>query len=193
MDYLLQIQKLFQNYYTNDFIYRPFVKADTFPLFEATKNPEFNRYLLWNAPKDISELSEQVEMLLREQSMNQATIISICEKNNGQWIGFIKLIHYENNIEMSFWIHPNYWKSHFPNDSLNTIIQIIFSNIKNLQGIYAKFHHDNIKVQKLALKYNFIYQKSFNVQHKLGHFFQADLYFLSRENYPTYSLELSYF
>ena len=193
MNYLLQIQNLFQNYYTENFIYRPFVKADTFPLFDATRNPEFNHYLLWDAPKDIAELTEQVDMLLREQLMNQSVLISICEKNNGQWIGFIKFVHYSNNIEISFWIHPNYWKSKFPSYALSSIIHIVFTNIHDLNGIYAKFHHDNLKVQKLASKYNFVYEKSFNVQHQFGHFFQADLYFLDKKNFPSCPIEVYLF
>lgn len=182
MNYLIQIQNLFQNYYTQDFIYRPFVKADTFPLFDATRNPEFNRYLLWNAPKDILELTEQVEMLLREQVMNKHLVISSCSLNNGNWSAFIKLIPFKDGLELSLWVHPNYWQNKNYFQIVNGILQLFFFKT-SIPYLYVKVHKDNIKMQKIAQSYFFQHIDEIQLQHHNQTLLNFDVYRLDKNTW----------
>lgn len=179
MNYLLQIQNLFQNYYTEDFIYRPFVKSDTFPLFDATKNPEFNRYLLWNAPKDIAELTEQTEMLLREQLMNKHLLISACDLISGEWAGFIKLTPFEDGIELSLWMHPNYWQNKNYFQIVYGILHLFFTKL-SLPFIYVKTHIDNIKMQKIMKGYHFQHCRQTYLTHQNQQQLLFDIYRLEK-------------
>ena len=115
MNHSITIQKLksiYNNYYAENIVFRNLAKSDLFPLYKATENPSFNKYLTWDA-KDEANLNIEVKRLLNEAQANRAVVISICDKNSGTWSGFLKFIPNTDGLEVSIWIHPNNWNSRF--------------------------------------------------------------------------------
>ena len=60
-----EVADLEKNYYSERVVLRPLMECDVYPLFIATTDPAFNRYLLWDAPSSLSQVSERIKTIGR--------------------------------------------------------------------------------------------------------------------------------
>ena len=132
--------------HTASISYRALARSDTFPLYNATQNPEFNKHLAWGPPLNIKETAEQIDLLLREITLNQSLSISLSEKNNGAWVGLLKFSEHEDSIAGGLWLHPNYWQRKISLE-VGAILHAAFEKT-DLQHIYIMHSLQNELVEK---------------------------------------------
>lgn len=187
MKIIEKIKNIYENYYGENFVFRPFLKADTFTLMDATKYPAFNEHLAWDSPEDVATMAEQVEYLLREARMGKLLPISICEKDRGSWIGFFKFAEFREGVEMTMWYHPNYWSSLTLFNSAHAIIDTIFEHT-DIEKIYLQTKVDNIKLKKLAKGNGFTFVDNTKMQHQRGHILDLEVYQVTPEQWRKLEL-----
>jgi RimJ/RimL family protein N-acetyltransferase len=92
---------------------RPLALADAWPLWEATRNPAFNSGLLWEQPRQVSQVFERVEAILQAAEQGRLAAVSAVVKETGQWVGLFRFLPHAANpvnaIEMGIWTHPAFW------------------------------------------------------------------------------------
>ena len=60
----IDLSEQLQRVYSNRLALRPLALSDGWPLFEATRNPEFNRNLLWPQPPDTMAVFDRVNVIM---------------------------------------------------------------------------------------------------------------------------------
>ncbi len=139
--------------YSKTFFVRNFVRTDVFPLFEATRHPEFNKFLLWPQPESVNTLLPQVKLLELQDRRNEMFIFSLCDKKDGRWLGVVKGTPYRDGIDLSFWLTEEMWGLR----SFHVfyfIEDFIFLETK-FDNIYIRMHTENKKVVRAVSAFKF--------------------------------------
>ena len=149
-----QLSALFNNHISRNLAFRTFSRADAWPLFNATTHPDFNRFLLWDAPQDISGTMIQVEKLLREHNLFRCVAISLVDRDSGAWKGMAILKGFRDGVEMSLYLHPCAWNTGLVLMSGCAIIELLTQNLPE-HPIYNRVIVGNKRMVKINLNYGF--------------------------------------
>jgi RimJ/RimL family protein N-acetyltransferase len=104
--------------------------VDGWPLFEATRNPGFNRYLMWSKPSEASAGVARMEAISREHARGRMTAVSAVHRETGAWCGLFRLLPYAHDpfvVEMGLWVHPNFWGDDYGSELTQACIDAAFS------------------------------------------------------------------
>lgn len=170
------------DYVTENYCFRPFVKADVYPLFVACQNPDFNKFLLWAPPQTIEEAMVQVRKLMREDVLNQHVTFSAIEKMTGRWAGFARWIPFKDGMALSLWFHPDFWGKGVGSEVMDAMIHIAFKNtlIEHLYGMMQPDHKASVRlVEGRRMKY----QESLDLMHDDGTPRKVHMYHLARTDW----------
>jgi RimJ/RimL family protein N-acetyltransferase len=169
MNHTLAIQKLksiINNYTIGNISFRNLAKCDVFPLYKATENELFNKHLAWGT-KNETELTIEVKRLLNEVQSNKAVVISVCEKYTGTWAGLIKFMPYQDGLELTLWIHPNFWNSKLSLRAGAMAVQIAF-DYTDTKIIYCRIKKENLAVKRIVEAAGFKFMENIDVMHEDG-------------------------
>ena len=112
----LNLTSSLQRVYSDRIALRPVSMADGWPLFEATKNPLFNKYLMWSRPKDATETLERIDMIADAVAKGQMSAVSVVLRSTGEWIGLFRFQPYrqfDDTLEIGFWSRDTFWQGRF--------------------------------------------------------------------------------
>jgi len=104
--------------------------ADAGPLFDATRNPEFNRLLVWPRPDRLEQVQQRMEAICLAHSRGRMTAVSACLKETGAWVGIFRLMPYGLDpeiTEIGLWMHPAYWRASLAREITEACIATSFS------------------------------------------------------------------
>lgn len=149
-----QISHLFNHHTSRSLAFRNFARADAWPLLNATENPEFNKFLLWDAPDHISTMMIQVEKLLREHQLSRLVALSLVDRDDGNWKGLCLLKGFRDGIEMSLYLHPSAWNTGLVLMSGCAVIELLLQEIPD-KPIYNRVIEGNRRMERINLKYGF--------------------------------------
>jgi RimJ/RimL family protein N-acetyltransferase len=105
-----------EQYYTNLLALRPVCLADSWALWDATRDRAFNENLLWRQPATPPEVFQRIELILQAVAQNKMGALSVVCPRTGEWIGLMRffptrLPSGETGLELGVWAHPRYWSS----------------------------------------------------------------------------------
>jgi len=190
-DTLNDLQYQFKNTASKDVTFRLLTKSDVFPLFNATKNPEFNQHLLWNAPKNVSDLVPEIEKLIRQSERGEMLVLSMCLQETGTWFGFLKFAPFRDTFEITYWVHPNFWSKKITVEACLAAISTYFEN-SNLDILYCRAKKDNNKMIKMLVFFGFEKIDDMYATHENGHQLDLDISMLKKTLYKHRKLVFSY-
>lgn len=104
--------------------------ADAVPLFDATRNPEFNRLLVWPRPDRLEQVRQRMDAICLEHSRGRMCAVSACLKETGAWVGLFRLMPYAAQpqiTEIGLWMHPDYWRASLATEIARACIGAAFS------------------------------------------------------------------
>ena len=140
---------------TDRLIIRPFIEADKEALIAIISNPQVMRFSLIG-PITIDEAREQ----LRDKNISfyeheDYGMLALIRKSDSNLIGYAGLLKQEvdgeKKIEISYRLHPDYWKQGFAIEATKAIVDYAFMKLK-LDDLIAIIDPDNIDSVKVALK-----------------------------------------
>lgn len=173
------LKKVFDHQSTDTLVFRPFSRSDCFPLYMASKNEKFNTNLWWGPPENVEEVLVEVDKILREHQLSQSLVLSVCEKQNGKWVGLVKYTQYRDSITMSLWIHPDYWKTGTAYRCVECAIDTIINNTE-LPHLYARIVKDYPIMEKMSASFGFSFVERDDAVHAKGHVVASNTYKLDR-------------
>jgi RimJ/RimL family protein N-acetyltransferase len=179
-----KIKDSFNFYRTTNLTFRNMSRSDIYPLFIATKNEDFNKNLLWGAPKEEDLMIIEAEKLLRQAVLNQMAVISITDKNTGAWIGIIKFADYLDTVELGIWIHPDYWKTGATLKALYAGIEVVFYNT-SLTKIYCATRKENEAIHRITAALGFDKVQNIIRSHASGEQIELVEYVLYKEKFKN--------
>jgi ribosomal-protein-alanine N-acetyltransferase len=134
---------------------RPFIKSDKEALISIISNPQVMRFSL-KGPITIEEARKQLcdkDIALYENE--DYGMLAITRKMDNALIGYAGLLKQEidgeQKIEISYRLHPNYWKQGFAIEAVRAILDYAFTKLK-LKEIIAIIEPNNLDSIKIALK-----------------------------------------
>jgi RimJ/RimL family protein N-acetyltransferase len=95
---------------------RPVALCDAWPLFVATRNPQFNRHLLWAQPDREEQVLKRVRMIMEASRRGRLTALSAVARNTGEFVALFRFQPHATQpdaIEMGVWLHDKYWHGRY--------------------------------------------------------------------------------
>lgn len=95
---------------------RPVALCDAWPLFVATRNPQFNRHLLWPRPDNEELVLKRVRMIMEASRRGRLTALSAVQRTTGEFIALFRFQPHAtlpDAIEMGIWVHDKYWHGRY--------------------------------------------------------------------------------
>jgi RimJ/RimL family protein N-acetyltransferase len=90
--------------------------SDAWPLFEATRNPLFNRHLLWEAPNSEQELFQRMDAIIEAAKRGRMTALSAVVRKTGEWVSLFRFQPHQRDrqaVEMGIWTHDRFWHGNY--------------------------------------------------------------------------------
>ena len=96
--------------------FRPATLSDAWPLYEATKNPLFNRHLMWPQPHNETEVLQRMEAITTAARLGRMSALSVVVKATGEWVSLFRFQPHAGNdkvVEMGIWTHDRFWHGRY--------------------------------------------------------------------------------
>lgn len=109
---------------------RPLTLSDGWPLFRATRNPEFNRHLMWLQPAQELEMFERVDVIIDAARRGQMAAMSAVLKDSGEWVALFRFQPHGSGlgvIEMGLWTNDRFWHGGYSMELTRACIDATFS------------------------------------------------------------------
>lgn len=134
---------------------RPVSLADAWPLYQATRNPNFNKHLLWGQPRNEEELLERVDAISIASRSGQMAALSAVVRDTGEWVSLYRFQPYiqdRSAVEMGVWTHDRFWHGRYSLELVRLCIDAAFENsdVKQLVGSCVPENRSSCQLMRLA-------------------------------------------
>jgi len=151
------LQKAFPIIDLGDFILREKCDADVEDFFSYYADPEVNKFILCDIPRDIEEARRELSYWRGIFYQNDGIYFAIAEKKSNRLIGSIGLTThnlYQNRIELSYDLSNKYWRRGITSAAIDAVLNYGFQTLK-VNRIEAFVSTENIPSKNLLLKSGF--------------------------------------
>ena len=115
---------------------RPVALCDAWPLWMATRNPQFNRHLLWAQPDNEEQVLKRVRMIMEASRRGRLTALSAVQRRTGEFIALFRFQPHatlDDAIEMGIWVHDKYWHGRYSLELGRLCVSAAFSLSNQVQ------------------------------------------------------------
>jgi RimJ/RimL family protein N-acetyltransferase len=183
-----------KHYYSERVVFRPLMECDVYPIFMATTNPAFNRYLLWDAPESVSQLLQRIELLLDERRKGQMGVWVAAEITTGAFVALFRAHVAEQTcpaeemrVDTGIWLHPNYWLEGLSVEIGALFMELLFAETP-ASVIRAETYVDNKASKGMFRAVGLKYVENLNVSHENGTLMPSEAHQISRHEYKIKGL-----
>lgn len=95
---------------------RPVALCDAWPVFLASRNPGFNKHLLWAQPEYEELVLKRVRMIMDASRLGRLTALSAVQRQTGDFIALFRFQPHASRldvVEMGIWVHDKYWHGRY--------------------------------------------------------------------------------
>jgi RimJ/RimL family protein N-acetyltransferase len=141
----LDLSEQLQRVHSQRLALRPLALSDGWPLFEATRNPDFNKNLLWPQPPDALTALRRVETIMDASRRGAMTALSAVLKLTGEWVALYRFQPYEADrslVEMGLWTHEKFWRDRYSFELTQACVDSAFA-LSDLPLLMGCTSHDN--------------------------------------------------
>ena len=103
--------------------------GDAIDLFEATRHPEFNQHLMWDAPPDLSAVRQRMQRIIERAQAGACAAFAAIDRATGRWAALFRFEAREqaSSAELGLWAHPSYWGAGFGEEVTRLAIEQAFA------------------------------------------------------------------
>ena len=135
----LELTEALECSFTKRVALRPVALSDAWPLFAATRNPEFNRHLSWARPETEDLVLKRVRLIMDASRKGRLTALSAVQRSTGEFIALFRFIPHgtlPGTVEMGVWMHDKYWHGRYGLELGQLCVSAAFSlsNVNQLLG-----------------------------------------------------------
>lgn len=188
---ILALKPLFDRHLSRNIAFRDLARCDAFPLFSATQDEAFNRFLLWPAPIEERDILPQIDRLVRDHNLGKMLVISVCAKVTGMWHGMVLIKPFRDGLEMALGLHPNVWNRGVVFKAGQAVIEIIRQHLPQAP-LYVRVRPENTRMVRILDRYGFTAIDKTQETHATGIQVNLDVYLLHPENWVPYEGVSSY-
>ena len=138
----LNLSEQLERVYSRRLALRAVSLADAWPLFQATRNPSFNRHLLWDRPADEREVLQRIDVIVDASRRGRMAALSAVIKQTGEWVSLFRFQPHASDsqaIEMGVWTHDRFWHGRYSLELGRLCVDAAFSvsDVPKLLGAAA--------------------------------------------------------
>ncbi|HEU5294728.1 MAG TPA: GNAT family N-acetyltransferase [Burkholderiaceae bacterium] len=125
---------------------RPVALCDAWPLFVATRNPQFNRHLLWPQPDREEQMLKRVRMIMEASRRGRLTALSAVTRKTGEFVALFRFQPHAtlpDTIEMGVWMHDKYWHGRYSLELGRLCVSAAFTLSDRVQLLLGASAPDN--------------------------------------------------
>ena len=116
--------------------------ADGWPLFEATRNPLFNKFLMWDTPAGELDVLARIDAIVEAQRRGRLAAMSGVIRTTGEWATLFRFQPYAADpdaMEMGVWTHDRFWAGKYTLELSKMCIDACFASgdVERLVGAAA--------------------------------------------------------
>ncbi|MEO8804941.1 MAG: GNAT family N-acetyltransferase [Burkholderiaceae bacterium] len=133
---------------------RPVALSDAWPLFQATRNPQFNAHLMWDQPEDEGAVLARIDTIIDSARRGRLAALSAVIKSTGEWVSLYRFqphAHAPSSVEMGIWTHDKFWQGHFSHELTAACVDAAFS-LSNVSTLIAAAAPNNLGSCKILEK-----------------------------------------
>ena len=148
-------------FFTERLILRTLTEQDSQDIFEIRSNPEINKFLQRDPPKNSFEALEFILNIKRNSANNEIVFWGISLQNNPKLIGTICLWKFSEDrktAELGYELLPEYQGKGMMSEAVNFVLKFGFKDL-NLDKIEAFTNRNNSDSIKLLQNLKFIFDK----------------------------------
>jgi len=163
MNYPASYHKPFPEIDLGDFYLREKQESDVADFFSYYSDPEVNRFILCEIPRDLEEARKELLYWRNIFYQNDGIYFAIASKENGRMIGSIGLTGfnaYQARIEISYDLDRKYWNRGIMTSAVKALVEYSFGNLHcgKINRLEAFVSTDNLASQRLLLKCGFLFE-----------------------------------
>jgi RimJ/RimL family protein N-acetyltransferase len=85
--------------------------GDAIDLYEATRHPDFNEHLMWNAPPNLDAVAQRIQRVIDRAQAGICAAFSAIDRASGRWVALFRFEPRERPTwsELGLWSHPDFW------------------------------------------------------------------------------------
>ena len=145
----------FERVYSRRLALRQATLSDAWPLYEATRNPLFNRHLLWEQPNDDTVVLDRMDAIVEASRKGRLAALSAVVKKTGEWVALYRFQPYAANpevLEMGIWCHDRFWYGRYSLELVQACIDAAFtmSDVPVLLGAASPDNRSSCKLMELS-------------------------------------------
>jgi len=134
---------------------RPVALSDAWPLFQATRNPLFNKHLMWDQPEDEARVLDRVDAIIDSARSGRLSALSAVVKATGEWVSLYRFQKHALDpklVEMGLWTHDKFWQGRFSLELTAACVNAAFSlsDISTLVGAAAPDNRGSCRILELC-------------------------------------------
>jgi RimJ/RimL family protein N-acetyltransferase len=121
---------------------RPVALSDGWPLFEASRNPLFNKFLMWDTPAGHDDVLARIDAIVTAHRRGRMAAMSGVLRGTGEWASLFRFQPYAADpgvMEMGVWTHDRFWQGKYTLELSKMCIDACFANseVERLLGAAA--------------------------------------------------------
>jgi len=170
MQDFFELSSRLQGVQTARLVLREASPADGWALFDAARNPKFNRLLVWPQPDEPAQAVQRMDAICVAQSRGRMSAVSACLQETGAWVALFRFLPYgldPDITEMGLWMHPDYWRSSFGTELTETCMAAAFS-LPEVHTLLGATLPENKGAIKVLLHCGLVYTNSVVRHHEDG-------------------------
>lgn len=150
-----QLTDQLERIYSRRLALREVSLADGWVLYEATRNPLFNRHLLWDQPASEAETLARVDAVVDASRRGRMAAISAVVKTTGEWVSLFRFQPYRDDslaMEMGVWTHDRFWHGRYSLELGRLCVDAAFmnSNVTRLVGAAAPENRSSCQLMQVV-------------------------------------------
>lgn len=188
---LSRLKGAFDRHLAKNITFRSMARCDAFPLFVASQNENYNRFLLWVAPPNERDILPRVDKLLRDETLGKILALSICDKKTGTWRGSLTFRPFRDGIEMGLSLHPDVWNRGVVFTAGQAAIEVVLEQLPDVP-FYIRVQPGNVRMERICHRFAFLYQERMTETHPVSGSVDLDVYLLDKPRWERYPYLESY-
>lgn len=138
----LELTQALECTFTPRLALRPVALSDAWPIYAASRNPGFNRYLLWPQPETEELVLKRLRLIMDASRKGRLTALSAVQRSTGEFVALFRFIPHAtlpDTVEMGVWLHDRYWHGRYSLELGRLCVSAAFklSNVNLLLGASA--------------------------------------------------------
>ena len=147
----LQLTEQLERIFSSRLALRPLSLSDAWPLYEATRNPDFNKHLLWDQPQNESFVLDRINTTVDAARRGRLSAMSAVLKTTGEWVSLYRFQPSAGDpaaLEMGIWTSDRFWNGRYSVELTRACVDAAFSlsDVSALIGGASPYNVPSCKV-----------------------------------------------